>query len=304
MKKRKGLVVPIEGGLGNQLFMLTAGIYLSEKYNRQIYFDITDLERIGDLHPGENVYTLGLLSNFECLENSSRQRSNLLPLLAKLKEKIPNHFLRSLFLKNTYRVSEIGYFDFDFLPPDIRKVTGYFQTWRYLSEIKDKPNLTVQNSKNFSNWYRYHEKRIQNEPIAAIHIRRGDYYLPKNQINGILALKYYESIIECIPPQLQIWVFTDDPASVSEELGKSKISDRKIYVLNPAIDSDPIESMLLMSQASLIGIANSTFSWWAAALAKPGTDIYAPSKWFEFRTDPLDLIPEVWKKVQSEWVLR
>jgi hypothetical protein len=56
-----------------------------------------------------------------------------------------------------------------------------------------------------------------------------------------------------------------------------------------------------MSKATKIAISNSTFSWWAAAIANVNNTIYAPTKWFEQRPDPTDLIPANWIQIQSEW---
>jgi hypothetical protein len=97
----------------------------------------------------------------------------------------------------------------------------------------------------------------------------------------------------------EIWIFTDSPQTVRDEFKNFGIKTR---VIEPPLGSDPIESMVLMSNASKIAISNSTFSWWAAKLAPPTTSVYAPSKWFEHRTDPRDLIPTSWKRVDSNWV--
>ena len=97
----------------------------------------------------------------------------------------------------------------------------------------------------------------------------------------------------------EIWIVTDSPEETHNEFKKFS---KKTIVLDPPSNSDPVESMILMSKAKSIAISNSTFSWWAAKLSAPDSNVYAPAKWFQNRPDPTDLIPESWRKVESDWV--
>ena len=76
---------------------------------------------------------------------------------------------------------------------------------------------------------------------------------------------------------------------------------RKFRIVEPPANSDPVESLMLMSKAAHIAISNSTFSWWAATFSGDDSTVYAPTKWFEQREDPKDLYPDNWVKIQSEW---
>ena len=101
-----------------------------------------------------------------------------------------------------------------------------------------------------------------------------------------------------MPSEIGILVFTDSPEAISvelEELG------REFRIITPPEESDPVESLFLMKLASHIAISNSTYSWWAATIAAPGTVVYAPTKWFELRDDPVDLLPDEWIRVKSDW---
>jgi hypothetical protein len=143
------------------------------------------------------------------------------------------------------------------------------------------------------------KKLLDGKGFAALHIRRGDYTLPENRRSGILSAKYFQKVVEQIPEEIDILVFTDSPDEITAELSEF---ERSFKVINPPPESDPVESLLLMAQASHIAISNSTYSWWAATLASEDTVIFAPTKWFELRDDPVDLLPDHWIKVQSEWV--
>ena len=300
MKNRENSIeFVIAGGLGNQLFMLCAGMYFAEKFKREVTFDLSDLERVSILHPGLNIYTLGLVRD-EQISTLTKTNS---------KTKIPKFILRvftklwrtqRLFIESSFRrIEEIGFVDLASIPTSINRVEGYFQSWRYFSALSEKPKLDMQILTTPSNWLLEQKKLLDGKGFAAFHIRRGDYTLPENRRSGILSAKYFQQIAEQLPEQIDILVFTDSPDEIIAELSDF---ERSFKVLNPPAESDPVESLILMAHASHIAISNSTYSWWAATLASEETVIFAPTKWFELREDPVDLIPDHWIKVQSEWV--
>jgi hypothetical protein len=139
---------------------------------------------------------------------------------------------------------------------------------------------------------------IQRKKPAVVHVRRGDYGLEENQSIGLLSAKYYDHAISLLDQSKQIWIFSDSPDLVKTEL---KYQDRDIIFIRPPKDSDPVESLLLMSLAPEIVISNSTFSWWAAFLAGGNSRVFAPSKWYKSQLDPIDLIPGGWTRVESQW---
>jgi hypothetical protein len=97
---------------------------------------------------------------------------------------------------------------------------------------------------------------------------------------------------------MDILVFTDSPEAIGFELNEL---GRQFRVIAPPEESDPVESLLLMKLAAHIAISNSTYSWWAATIAEPETALYAPTKWFELRDDPIELLPDHWIRVKSDW---
>jgi hypothetical protein len=299
MKQKNPLEFVIAGGLGNQLFMLCAGLYYEEKYGRRIIFDISDLERVAILHPGLNVYELGLIR-----EHQVSKRKNIGKiittsiLLSRASAKIARHIGR-LFSKSSYLVAEIGFVNLDCILPTTTRVEGYFQSWRYFFSLNQKPQLSIRSVVNPTDWFVEELKIAKERKFAAFHIRRGDYTQSKNRINGILSAEYFHKVSKLLPADLELLIFTDSPKEVSAELGKM---EKSFKVINPPTNSDPVESLILMAQASHIAISNSTYSWWAATLASEETVIFAPTEWFELRDDPVDLIPNNWVKVQSEWV--
>lgn len=297
-KMKKPVAFVIAGGLGNQLFMLCAGLYFQEKYNRKVKFDISDLQRISLLHPGLNVYSLGLLEKDQILGTSkSKNNLKIRSFVVRFLKKVARRSSQ-IYQRKNVKIDEIGFYDLSLIPPETKRVEGYFQSWRYFSALKSKPILTIDSLLKPTSWYIKESQIIQDNEFAAFHIRRGDYALSANRSNGILSVSYFKSIAELLPSEVGILVFTDSPEAISvelEELG------REFRIITPPEESDPVESLFLMKLASHIAISNSTYSWWAATIAAPGTVVYAPTKWFELRDDPKDLLPDEWIRVKSDW---
>jgi len=300
MKKReKPIEFVIAGGLGNQLFMLCAGMYFAERFEREVTYDLSDLERISILHPGLNIYNLGLVREDQVSKMAKPKSKIKIPVFVL---RVFTKTLRMLkpFIKSSFRrIDEIGFVDLSSIPASINRIEGYFQSWRYFSALSEKPMLGIQSLASPSDWLLEQKKLIGGKEFAAFHIRRGDYTHSENRRSGILSAKYFRKVAEQLPEQIEILVFTDSPDEVNAELNEF---ERRFRVINPPTESDPVESLILMAQASHIAISNSTYSWWAATLASEETVIFAPTKWFELREDPVDLIPNNWVKVQSEWV--
>lgn len=300
MKSDKQLAVQIDGGLGNQLFQLYAGLYFAKHLNLVPLFDISRLRKIKNLHPGMNISGLGLLDEYETKDSPlilsqglgtrsiNKIRTSLRQALEGSSSGIPEKV-----------DSDIGYLQIEKLPRKQNVVQGYFQTWRYFDELQNKPVISYQTLLNPSAWLTQNIVKIQESNPLIMHVRRGDYLQSKNQEIGILSLKYFEAVCRAHGEESEIWLLTDSPKLVEEEF---RNFPRRFIVLTPPPDSDPVESMILMSKAKALAISNSTFSWWAAKLAAPGSSIYSPSKWFQHRTDPTDLLPTSWMKIESDWV--
>jgi len=294
MKNKESFTVEIAGGLGNQLFMFYAGLFFQEHFQREVTFDISDFSRIEALHPGANIQTLGLLDNFRTTNRSVFPSHLVESTISRLKHITKKNFQGEVFISDN-----VGYSNPNSISPSITKIKGYFQSWFYFDSLRDKPVLSLANLRNPSEWIIDKLETAKSERVLALHIRRGDYVLPANRTTGILSRQYYEKAIEQSSDYDSIWVFTDSPRVVEKEFTHLNVS---FEIVTPPSNSDPVESLLLMSAAQQIVISNSTFSWWSAMLAANGTGVTAPSKWFELREDPFRLIPDTWVRVSSDWV--
>jgi hypothetical protein len=300
MSNRDYFEIAIDGGLGNQLFKFYAGLYFSKKYGMQPVFETSRLANIAKLHPGENIETLGLLDGYTTKSNHSFNPRELRMKMQSARSRVRANFKPiSVRPSADKQHSEIGYIEFNqsIKPNDLKH--GYFQSWRYYDALDIKPIISYQSLVRPSNWLAEQLSQLAKTDPLVMHVRRGDYQLKKNRQTGCLSPEYYRSISANVSANSEIWIFTDSPKIVRDEFENIGM---RIRLIEPPPGSDPVESMILMSNASRIAISNSTFSWWAAKFAHSRTSVYAPSKWFEQRLDPTDLIPAAWERVDSHWV--
>jgi hypothetical protein len=290
------LTVEIAGGLGNQLFMLYGGLYFSQYLDKELKYNTLDLGKISGSHPGLNIQGLGLLQTDEA---ENYLFAWLQKFLWKLRRFIQIDHIGRNFLASTFVTPEIGFISPHSVPPETRFLRGYFQSWKYFELLPEKPILNHECIPSPSDWFKKMKEEIGTNAPTVIHVRRGDYGLAENRSIGLLSVEYYRHALSILDVSKPIWVFSDSPEIVETELQSVK---RELIFIKPPQESDPVESLLLMSLASEIVISNSTFSWWAAYLSGASTRILAPAKWYESQPDPVDLIPCNWERIESRWM--
>lgn len=302
MNKDHSVEVEIVGGLGNQLFGLAAGLFLSKKLKTKLILNFS-LVGVGGTNHGKSLINFSL-DNIETTDASMR-RGPSLALLSRLSNKLARHFsiFRKLRKKLTkqYTANELGFEDDFWNLKTSGKIRGYFQTYRYADEVSDEiKKLLV--LKNTTTWFKGMIADIEKSSPIAVHMRRGDYLAIENEF-GILDVNFYSGIVERILDReansRPIWIFTDSPELIRAEIIGTVLE--KSIIIQPPSDSPPNESLLLISRCSKIIMSNSTFSWWAAYLSDSNTQVFAPSKWFKGRKDPERLIPTRWKTEESVW---
>ena len=302
MISHRPVSVRLVGGLGNQLFIYTAGRFLSDSIKRPLEVDLAWLNSDKTQHG----VSLEDFSNLEGIFVHSANSSKILEAISNLYLRICRrvrifNYIQKKFGK-TY-ISRVVGFDSNltsFRKP--RKIQGYFQTWRF-AELLD-PNIFLNlDIKSPSKWYRdMRSAALQERPII-IHIRIGDYLEQQNSYFGILSESYYLDALSRIRNMgvtSSVWLFSDDMQK-AKQIHPNLTKLIKIFVEAPQ-DSFPGEELLLMSLGSANVIANSTFSWWGAYLNRYSEIKIAPSKWFKLAPDPDDLIPDNWVRITSRWV--
>jgi hypothetical protein len=290
------------GGLGNQLFGYFAGLYLSRHLN------VDFIPHIAKRRAGETHHPFGI-SSLDLAKPLFREPSlkfRVILFLRRLKRRLLRLVGFSQITAERYSklhsATQIGS-DPDLL--SVKKgsiIEGYFQTYKYFSKVKDQ-NLQKLKLKNPSSWFDTRKLEIVKDNPIVLHVRRGDYADPKNKSFGVLTPDYFRKALESGSFQASdlsrpLWIFSDDIENVKTEF--KFIKSMNVHFVKAPDNSDPAESLILMSLASSIIISNSTFSWWAATLSS-GAKIVAPSKWFKDMDDPEDLIPDHWIRIDSQW---
>jgi len=299
------VTVEIYGGLGNQLFMLVAGLYISNKIGCRLRV----IQR--DPHLGDSVHGSSINSLITGVE--VEPKILLREDLALTSKKLVFAFSRRLNIPLSKAGLILGFHSsnslgFDKTLSNVRRgyhIEGYFQTFRYLQDLRASGKAPLFTLKQPSDWFlKTSDQLVKTDPIV-MHVRRGDYLLEKNRFIGALSSEYFLDAINKLTTlgsrstYDKVWIFTDSPDSVALEF--QPILGSRMKLISPPVGSDPAESMSLMSMAKSIVISNSTFSWWSASLGNP-TQVIAPSKWFQDHDDPEDLLPKDWLKAESKWI--
>ena len=174
---------------------------------------------------------------------------------------------------------------FDQCPNDI-SLFGYFQSEKYFKHIEDSiiedfvfRDHILEPCKEIAEGF--------DNPVS-LHVRRTDY-LTNSANHYNLSLEYYEEALKHFEGR-QVIVFSDDPKWCQEQ---ELFSDDRFLVSE---SGDNKIDLCLMTFCTSHIIANSSFSWWGAWLAK-SEQVIAPSKWFgpnNADKETKDLIPETW----------
>jgi hypothetical protein len=287
------ITTKVVGGIGNQLFCYFAGYYLAKKLRCELNVDVSDIRNKRSVHD-VSIEALELPGTFFANSSSSVQH---------LANRISNKINRTLPIlrisKNTFISNEIG---FDPLLEKIElptSIQGYFQSYKYfLSFPYSEIGIRL---KDPSPWYLQIEKTLSDKQFTSLHIRRGDYLSYSNSY-GLLSAQYYKDAIKTLAQKdglHQVHVFSDDIDAAREIL--ELIVPADTVWISPPLESNPVESLMLMSLASSNIIANSTYSWWGATLNKEKSAVIAPKKWFRSMPDPEFLYPPEWQLIESHW---
>jgi hypothetical protein len=296
---KKTIRVELVGGLGNQLFQFFAAKYVADRENCNLEL-ISN--RIGFLET-DHGFHLGNLVNKEHYSSKESMFPKLSAYSSRIFEKIQRRLLPEVIVRRvfkTYNSRVIGYDSkIECVKPTVT-IRGYFQTYHYFSsDIRYRKMLRLESS---SSWCKEMEKVIESGISTSIHVRYGDYASLKDTF-GLLDEEYYRravALVEEFNSESIYFVFSDDLNWAKSVLHFLPTS-RTMFVLPPS-ESNPAESMYLMSLSDYLVGANSTFSYWSGLLMNDNSIVISPEKWFRNLEDPSDLRPPSWIKCKSSWV--
>jgi hypothetical protein len=149
---------------------------------------------------------------------------------------------------------------------------GYFQSEKYFKHIEDDIRKDFSFNENTINLAKEFLFEIGSYDVISLHIRRGDYLNYSH--HPTQSLEYYSKSLEKLNSDLPVIIFSDDTNWVKNQSLFS--SNRFLISENNTTEFD----LCLMSLCSHHIIANSSFSWWGAWLAKGNKKVIAPKNWF------------------------
>jgi hypothetical protein len=173
-------------------------------------------------------------------------------------------------------------------------VQGLCLTSEPLLEIPKLQLLSLVHPVNPSRWFLVHQKLIESVRPVAIHIRLGDH----SRLGETVDVDYIKRAIAWTESNTfkgEVWVFSDEPKRVKDIL--SPIS-KNFKIIDAPEECEPIESLVLMSQAPVLVMARSTFSFWAARLGSALGNVSILNKqWLEESNPPAYL-----KGLDQTWI--
>jgi hypothetical protein len=293
------IVIRIKGGIGNQLFMYAAARRLALISNQELLLD--DISGfVNDLKYNRR-YQLDHF-NIPCQKAKSMERLEPFSKARRVLKRTINFFLP--FETKNYIKQYNAYFDSKILDLRVKQklyLEGYFQSEAYFKdfEFQISKDLKICPPKDDLN-NELALKIKKNFPAVALHFR----FFNKTSNNEIdkklsinASINYYHAAIKKIEklfPNAHYFIFSDKPEEAKKQIA---FSDKRMTLVSHNDDDEyAFADLWLMTQCQHFIIANSTFSWWGAWLAKyKDKVVVAPSisKKYRHWADP-KLLPKEW----------
>lgn len=281
-KHQERVVVRPMGGLGNQLFIYGAGLSIAEHWGVSLIVDpswfLQSSERnfhLTDFYSDDRV----------SFHPTQTLNANIYTSLSRVSTHLSGFWwdlvgpARSISRFNESK-TEFQESIYSIEPP--LALNGYFHSWKYLEPSKSNLRSSIRNLKDESPWLKDTRRTLNGlGRWASIHVRRGDFLSQQNRANhGVLGANYYTDAIHNLRDKegsISTVLFTDDISSARDALPIDFTPD---YVINDSASHSDLESLILMSEASALITANSTFSWWAAWLGETDSrQVFVPTPW-------------------------
>jgi hypothetical protein len=296
----------LTGGLGNQLFQMTAALNNNKK--SVLLASSIGLPRTTNGKPDLMLLSLPERISFDLKRPKGFILGRLTNYLLRLglkddktfAERLTQRFLRpvyellaSIHFRRRVRVfvsSNVGFVEVPH--EDVNLLVGYFQSWKFLVDESVSDELMAIYPSNPSPKFQSLESEISRISPIVVHVRLGDY-LNEGHF-GVPSEDYYLEAIARInlKRSRDIWLFSNDESSL-RSCFPNLVRASSAVVGDDGLNS--VETMELMRHGSALVIANSTFSWWSATLRyDKSAAVFAPSPWFRGMPEPRDLLPIDW----------
>jgi hypothetical protein len=301
------------GGLGNQLFQLAHGLAKAPQSKPNLVSGLSHSRR--NLEGKPEIYSFTVTefassSEIEPIRWVVRIHNLLVRISVHKKPGVlarvtikPAAFLLSGLLgkklgRNFLRIKVSRGVDFANQEPDSKDTLhlGYFQSAKHLSNPRVVEKMQSLRALATSPVLDELRQLSQLEKPLVVHVRLGDY---KQEANiGMLNQSYYQRALKqaCRENEFEkIWVFSDEI-----EVAKNYIPMEYHHIVRwiPDVENSPALTFEAMRLGNVYVIANSTYSWWAAAISRnPSPNVYCPMPWYAGDNSPDKIIPGHWHTI-------
>ena len=285
------IIVEVGRGLGNSMYVYSAGRALAEHYKTDFKIDTSFLDawpKNGDKFGGSWDV---VIEKFNISANKAT------------KEEVRNFIFRTgfrpldrilykfrLFEKNVVRYPTNGSIEEFFKIPNNTYLMGYFGEEKFFKKIKKIIQKEFTLKEEFKQNINRLLEEISSNNSVSIHVRRGDVLKLKNC--HVLGVDYYKKAIEIIKKKIKNPVFY----VFSDEIDWCKDNFKDLGVkLNFVQDYKDYEDIELMKSCKNNILANSSFSWWGGYLnTNPKKIVIAPEKFTMFKDKEGPELPNNW----------
>ena len=275
------IIIQLKGGLGNQMFQYALLIALKKAFPGETVK--ADLSPFGAyrLHNGfELKRVFGIDVDAAAIEEIGKLKFAFRSyLLSRCYRRLPAPFQKKTTCNET---PEMTYDPSVLTVPGDRYFSGYWQNHAYFDEAAAEVRAAFTFPPHDQPRNRELEASLIDDPGAvAIHVRRGDY-VKDPLFRGICGESYYADAVAALPgdrASYRYHIFSDDPEWCRDKL-LPLLDGAAALIVDWNSGAASFRDMQLMSCCRHLILANSSFSWWAAYLARHDeAAILAPGKW-------------------------
>lgn len=291
-------IVKLKGGLGNQMFQYAFALLLENRTSDNIKLDYSSFQSLkSDMVrvPRLEKFCIHLkkadqndISSICKLRHNGDSLSFSYKVGVFVEEKINSKYFRE---HNRAYINPEKILDFDFFD-------GYWQSWRYVDEVKSQLVDEFKPNYEMSVTTRETQSQMLDENAVFIGVRRGDYAAEKRHY-GSFDSSYYVQAINYISQRTVnpiFYVFSNDIEWCKQNL---KLDDNVVRYREPELQTNDFEELMLMASCKHAIIVNSSFHWWGANLIRNSEKIICcPEKWW-FDDKPIDIIPPKWVRMKK-----
>lgn len=281
--QRATIRVPLQGGLGNQLFQLAAGIVAASRVQKQVEFSDFWLRNPEQDETPRTLAIGDLLGNHELIHERVPRSGHVTDRVVR-RRVVERSSDDDALARLTARTGVLA---------------GYLQRLTYVQEAWPELRRRLATSPD-----PMHRGLVTAAPAdyGAIHYRLGDYVTnpQANRAHGVTSPGYFIDVIRdgLRSRGIRRWMVVSDDRERALELLRSEGLPSDVALDVPSADGE-WGDLASLASASMCAISNSSFSWWAAFIGSSARDmrVVAPRPWFSAPGQPEPaLFPDAWER--------